>query len=106
MHSCAFQNVAAAATKWLVPRYMIWGNRGWLCYGKTQEIKKAYQSRKHGPYAMYRLGICFQTGTMTEQNKEKSARWIFAAAEAAYAPAMEWMRDYSFDDNAMVQAES
>ena len=43
---------------------------------------------------------------MTEQNMEKAARWIFAAAEAGYAPAMEWTRDYSFDDNAMVQAES
>ena len=75
--------------------------------GKPKKLRRLTEAANMGkPYAMYRLGICFQTGTMTEQNKEKSARWIFAAAEAAYAPAMEWMRDYSFDDNAMVQAES
>ena len=75
--------------------------------GKPKKLRRLTKAANMGkPYAMYRLGICFQTGTMTEQNKEKSARWIFAAAEAAYAPAMEWMRDYSFDDNAMVQTES
>ena len=75
--------------------------------GKPKKLRRLTKAANMGkPYAMYRLGICFQTGTMTEQNKEKSARWIFAAAEAAYAPAREWMRDYSFDDNAMVQAES
>ena len=55
---------------------------------------------------MYRLGICFETGTMTEKDLTKAAEWISAAAEAGYAPALEWIKDYSFDDNALIQAES
>ena len=75
--------------------------------GKPKKLRKLTKAANMGkPYAMYRRGVCFQTGTMTEQNMEKAARWIFAAAEAGYAPAMERTRDYSFDDNAMVQAES
>ena len=56
--------------------------------------------------AMYRLGICFETGNMTEKDLTKAAEWIFAAAETGYAPALEWIKDYSFDDNALIQAES
>lgn len=55
---------------------------------------------------MYRLGICFETGNMTEKDLTKAAEWISAAAEAGYAPALEWIKDYSFDDNALIQAES
>lgn len=75
--------------------------------GKPKKLRKLIKTAKMGkPHAMFRLGICFETGTMTEKNMDKAARWISAAAESGYAPALEWINDYSFDDNAAVQAES
>lgn len=75
--------------------------------GKTKKLRKLIKAVKMGkPCAMYRLGICFETGNMTEKDLTKAAEWISAAAEAGYAPALEWINDYSFDDSAIVQAES
>ena len=75
--------------------------------GKPKKSRKLTKAAKIGkPHAMYRLGICFETGFMTEKNTEKAAQWISSAAETGYAPALEWIKDYSFDDNALIQAES
>ena len=36
--------------------------------GKPKKLRRLTKAANMGkPYAMYRLGICFQTGTMTEQ---------------------------------------
>ena len=75
--------------------------------GKPKKLRKLIKAAKMGkPCAMYRLGICFETGNMTEKDLTKAAEWISAAAEAEYALALEWIKDYSFDDNALIQAES
>ncbi len=75
--------------------------------GKPKKLRKLIKAAKMGkPHAMFRLGICFETGTMTEKNTDKAAQWISAAAESSYTPAIEWINDYSFDDNALIQAES
>lgn len=75
--------------------------------GKPKKLRKLIKAAKMGkPYAMYQLGICFETGNMTEKNMNKAAQWISSAAEWGYAPALEWIKDYSFDDNALIQAES
>lgn len=80
---------------------------GSIAMGKTKKLRKLIKAVKMGkPCAMYRLGICFETGNMTEKDLTKAAEWISAAAEAGYAPALEWIKDYSFDDNALIQAES
>ena len=80
---------------------------GGIAMGKPKKLRKLIKAAKMGkPYAMFRLGICFETGTMTEKDLTKAAEWISAAAEAGYAPALEWIKDYSFDDNALIQAES
>lgn len=34
------------------------------------------------------------------------SKYVAAAAEVGYAPAKEWTKDYSFVDNALIQAES
>lgn len=74
---------------------------------KPKKLRKLIKAAKMGkPYAMYRLGIYFETGTMTKKNSDKAAEWISAAAEVGYAPAKKWIEDYSFDDNALIQAES
>ena len=75
--------------------------------GKPKKLRKLIKAAKMGnPCAMYRLGICFETGTMTEKYLTKAAEWISAAAETGYAPALDWIKDYSFDDDALIQAES
>ena len=39
---------------------------------------------------------------MTEKDLTKAAEWISAAAEAGYAPALDWIKDYFFDDDALI----
>ena len=75
--------------------------------GKTKKMRKLIKAAKMGkPYAMYQLGICCQLGREREQDLSEAATWIAYAAEAGYAPAIEWIKDYTFDDNASVQAEA
>ena len=74
---------------------------------KTKKMRKLMKAAKMGkPYAMYRLGICYQLGCERPQDINEAAEWIADAAESGYAPAIEWMKDYSFDDNACTQAYS
>ena len=55
---------------------------------------------------MYQLGICYQLGRERVQDMNEAAFWIAYAAEAGYAQATQWMKDYYFDDNADVQSVS
>ena len=74
--------------------------------GKTKKMRKLIKAAKMGkPYAMYQLGICYQLGRGRTQDLNEAAVWISRAAETGYAPAIEWMKDYYFDDDACVQAE-
>ena len=74
---------------------------------KTKKMRRLCKAAKMGkPYAMYQLGICYQLGREREQDLSEAAALIACAAEAGYAPAIEWIKDYTFDDNAFVQAEA
>ena len=73
---------------------------------KSKKLRTLIKQAKMGkPYAMYQLGICYQLGRGHTQDLNEAANWISCAAEAGYAPAIEWMKDYYFDDDACVQAE-
>ena len=75
--------------------------------GKPKKIRRLMKAAKMGkPCAMYRLGIWYEVGNKTEPDMINAAFWINKAAEAGYVPAVEWMKDYSFDDNAGIQAHS
>lgn len=74
---------------------------------KTKKMRKICKAAKMGkPCAMYALGIRYQLGRELAEDMKEAALWISAAAEAGYAPAIEWMKDYGFDDDAAVQAEA
>ena len=74
---------------------------------KSKKLRRLIKAAKSGkPYAMYRLGICFETGYMTDKNMSNAVKWISSAADAGYIPAKEWISDYVFDDNALMQSES
>ena len=73
---------------------------------KSKKLRTLIKQAKMGkPYAMYQLGICYQLGRERTQDLNEAANWISCAAESGYAPAIEWMKDYYFDDDACVQAE-
>ena len=75
--------------------------------GKHKKMRKLIKAAKMGkPYAMYQLGICYQLGRECRQDMNEAAARIGDASEAGYAPAIEWIKDYTFDDNASVQAEA
>ena len=74
---------------------------------KSKKLRTLIKQAKMGkPYAMYQLGICYQIGRERVQDMNEAASWIACAAEAGYAPAIEWMKEYYFDDNADVQSVS
>ena len=74
---------------------------------KSKKMRRLIKAAKMGkPYAMYQLGICYQFGRERKQDLSEAAALIADAAEAGYAPAIEWIKDYTFDDNASVQAEA
>jgi TPR repeat protein len=73
---------------------------------KSKKLRTLIKQAKMGkPYAMYQLGICYQLGRGRTQDLNEAANLISCAAESGYAPAIEWMKDYYFDDDACVQAE-
>ncbi len=74
---------------------------------KTKKMRKLIKAAKMGkPYAMYQLGICYQLGKELPQNMFEAVAWILDAANTGYAPAIEWVQDYSYDDDAFVQANA
>ena len=74
---------------------------------KSKKLRTLIKQAKMGkPYAMYQLGICYQLGHGRTQDLNEAANWISCAAESGYAPAIEWMKDYYFDDDADVQSVS
>ena len=74
---------------------------------KSKKLRTLIKQAKMGkPYAMYQLGICYQLGRERAQDINEAAFWIACAAEAGYIPAIEWMKDYYFDDDADVQSVS
>ena len=73
---------------------------------KSKKLRILIKQAKMGkPHAMYQLGICYQLGRERVQDMNEAAAWIAASAEAGYVPAIEWMKDYCFDDDACLQAE-
>ena len=73
---------------------------------KSKKLRTLIKQAKMGkPYAMYQPGICYQLGRGRTQDLNDAANWISCAAEEGYDPAIEWMKDYYFDDDACVQAE-
>ena len=74
---------------------------------KSKKMRRIIKGARMGKAeAMYRLGLCYQLGRERTQDLCEAAFWIGEAAEMGYAPAVEWMKDYAFDDDARVQGEA
>lgn len=74
---------------------------------KSKKMRKLIKAAKMGkPFAMYQLGICYETGRECRQDILEAAVWIAEAAEKGYGPAIIWMEDYQYDDDCLVQANA
>lgn len=74
---------------------------------KPKKFRILIKNAKMGkPTYMYRLGLCYQLGRDVPADLNEAAKWISAAAESGYEPAVEWMKDYAFDDDALVQSNA
>ncbi len=72
---------------------------------KTKKVRKIMKAAKMGkPAAMYDLGLRYELGCGVEQDADYAFYWIMCAANEGFAPAVAWMQDYMFDDNAETQA--
>ena len=72
---------------------------------KSKKLRTLIKQAKMGkPYAMYQLGIRYQLGRELPFDMARAAEWISKSAELGYIPAIEWMKDYFFDDDSYVQA--
>lgn len=72
---------------------------------KTKKMRKLLKAAKLGKtYAMYQIGLCYQLGKDCEMDLYQAAAWMRTAAENGYQPAIEWLYDYMFDEDAYVQA--
>ena len=73
--------------------------------GKSKKLRRLIKAAKMGkPYAMYALGLRCAAGCGTAQDMT-AADWIAATAAAGCPAAKAWIADYTFDDDARVQAE-
>ena len=74
---------------------------------KTKKIRKLIKAANmEKPHAMYELGLRYELGRGVRCDMAEAVYWIDEAARVGYAPAIEWMQDYRFDDDAQTQAYS
>ncbi len=74
---------------------------------KPKKLRIIFKQAKMGkPHRMYALANRYYSGIGVAQDAEKALYWMRLAADAGYAPAVAWMEDYYFDDDAAVQAHS
>ncbi len=66
-------------------------------------FKAAYMCK---PKAMYDLGLRYEVGNGVPEDRDTALLLMSEAADLGYEPAVMWLKDYCFDDDALVQAES
>ncbi len=55
---------------------------------------------------MYCLALRYNAGCGVPQDADYAFYWMLCASEADYAPAVAWVQDNFFDDDALVQANA
>ena len=74
---------------------------------KSKKLRTLVKQAGMGnPRAAYLLGIRYQLGHGFPQDISKAAEWISFSAVLGYPPALEWIKDYAFDDDARTQANA
>jgi TPR repeat protein len=74
---------------------------------KNKRMRRIIKRARMGkPREMYLLGLACDLGHPVPAHLNCAAYWMSLAADAGYAPAMDWVKDYFFDDNPTTQANS
>ena len=68
--------------------------------------KKKRLTRAEKAAELYRRGLALYEGDGVEQDEQEGAYLIYQAAELGNKEAKDWIDDYTFDDDAGVQADS
>ncbi len=72
---------------------------------KGKKLRKLIKAAQRGNRpAMYRLGLCYDRGDRLPKDPQTAYTWIAAAAMLGYSPAVAWVEDDGFDDDALTQA--
>lgn len=73
--------------------------------GKPKKLCKIIKQAKMGkPHQMYALALRLHEGIGVEEDPQGALFWMNQAADAGYEPAIAWLDDFYFDDDAAVQA--
>ena len=74
---------------------------------KSRRLRYLIKGAKMGdPKRTYELGLLYELGLGVEEDMSYAVELISYAARSGYKPAVDWMEDYYFDDDASVQAYS
>lgn len=72
---------------------------------KTKRIRKLIKHCKmNKAYAMYQLGLYYEIGLYVYKNHDIAYKYMQQAAALDYQAAIDWLKDYYFDDDCMLQA--
>ena len=55
---------------------------------------------------LFRKGLALFEGDGVEKDEQEGARLIYLAAQEGHPEAKDWIDDYAFDDDALVQGEA
>ena len=66
-------------------------------------LKEAQEGNAH---AMYLVALEYELGIVVEKDMEEAVAWMNEAADAGDKDAIDWLKDYYYDDDANVQAHS
>lgn len=74
---------------------------------KTKKYRKLLKSAESGnPDSLYRLGIYTHNGKYESTDINRAFSYIYASAQLGYKPAVGWIEDYYFEDDALTQSIS
>ena len=74
---------------------------------KTKNRRNApVDLEKLDPETLYREGLALFEGNGVEKDEQEGAYLISLAAQKGHPEAKDWIDDYTFDDDALVQGES
>lgn len=74
---------------------------------KKKEFEKLLQEAENGnAEAMYLVALEYELGIVVEKDMEEAIAWMNEAADLGHKDALDWLKDYYFDDDAGTQANS
>ena len=72
-----------------------------------QEFEKLLLLAQKGDVnAMYLVALEYELGEVVDEDIDEAVAWMNEAADRGHSEALDWLKDYYFDDDANVQSYS